>query len=128
MLECIFEPEAANEIRVVLRGTNFQLKVWQALLNIPTGSTVTYGDIANAIGKPTSSRAVGNAVGGNPVAFVIPCHRVLRESGALGGYRWGADKKQAILAWETATAVAAAAGHPAPGTRDQPGSPAAARV
>ena len=129
VLECIFEPEAANEIRVVLRGTNFQLKVWQALLNIPSGRTVTYGDIADAIGRPTSSRAVGNAVGSNPVAFIIPCHRVLRGSGALGGYRWGTDRKQAILAWEIATAAAAAAaGHQAPGTLDQLSSPAAARV
>jgi AraC family transcriptional regulator of adaptative response/methylated-DNA-[protein]-cysteine methyltransferase len=83
-----------------LRGTNFQLKVWEALLASPEGATTSYGDLAVAIGKPSASRAVGAAVGDNPVAFLIPCHRVLRASGALGGYRWGAERKQAILAWE----------------------------
>lgn len=106
VIDRIFEPASDKAVRVVLRGTNFQLKVWQALLNVPSGHTVSYGDIARDIGKPTSSRAVGNAVGSNPVAFIIPCHRVLRASGALGGYRWGPRRKQAILAWETARSAA----------------------
>jgi AraC family transcriptional regulator, regulatory protein of adaptative response / methylated-DNA-[protein]-cysteine methyltransferase len=83
-----------------LRGTNFQLKVWEALLAIPDGTTTSYGDVAGAIGKPAASRAVGTAVGDNPVAFLVPCHRVLRASGAMGGYRWGVDRKQAMLTWE----------------------------
>jgi AraC family transcriptional regulator of adaptative response/methylated-DNA-[protein]-cysteine methyltransferase len=85
---------------VHLKGTNFQLKVWEALLRIPDGATTTYGDLAAAIGTPSSARAVGTAVGDNPVAFLIPCHRVLRATGALGGYRWGTDRKQTMLAWE----------------------------
>jgi AraC family transcriptional regulator of adaptative response/methylated-DNA-[protein]-cysteine methyltransferase len=83
-----------------LRGTNFQLKVWEALLAIPEGVTTSYGDLAGTIGRPSASRAVGTAVGDNPVAFLVPCHRVLRASGALGGYRWGLERKQAMLAWE----------------------------
>ena len=83
-----------------LRGTNFQLKVWEALLAIPEGGTTSYGDLAGTIGRPSASRAVGTAVGDNPVAFLVPCHRVLRASGALGGYRWGLERKQAMLAWE----------------------------
>lgn len=84
-----------------LRGTNFQLKVWEALLAIPEGTTTSYGTLAESIGKPSASRAVGTAVGDNRVAFLVPCHRVLRQSGALGGYRWGLERKRAILAWET---------------------------
>jgi AraC family transcriptional regulator, regulatory protein of adaptative response / methylated-DNA-[protein]-cysteine methyltransferase len=83
-----------------LRGTNFQLKVWEALLAIPDGETTSYGDLAEVIGRPGASRAVGTAVGDNPVAFLVPCHRVLRASGGLGGYRWGLERKQAMLAWE----------------------------
>jgi AraC family transcriptional regulator of adaptative response/methylated-DNA-[protein]-cysteine methyltransferase len=83
-----------------LRGTNFQLKVWEALLAVPEGVTTAYGDLAATIGKASASRAVGTAVGDNPVAFLVPCHRVLRASGALGGYRWGLGRKQAMLAWE----------------------------
>jgi AraC family transcriptional regulator of adaptative response/methylated-DNA-[protein]-cysteine methyltransferase len=83
-----------------LRGTNFQLKVWEALLAIPEGTTTSYGDLAESIGRPGASRAVGTAVGGNPVAYLVPCHRVLRASGAAGGYRWGTERKRAILAWE----------------------------
>lgn len=85
-----------------LRGTNFQLRVWRALLSIPDGEAVTYGRIARSLGKPGAARAVGRAVGANPVAVLIPCHRVLRESGALGGYRWGTERKRAILGWEAA--------------------------
>jgi AraC family transcriptional regulator of adaptative response/methylated-DNA-[protein]-cysteine methyltransferase len=85
-----------------VQGTNFQIKVWQALLCLPAGSATTYGDIAAAIGAPGAARAVGSAVGQNPVAWLIPCHRVIRKTGVLGGYRWGAVRKQAMLGWEAA--------------------------
>lgn len=85
-----------------VRGTNFQLNVWRALLKIPAGQLATYGGIAQAIGKPKAFRAVGSAIGRNPIALLIPCHRVIRQSGELGGYRWGEVRKQAILARETA--------------------------
>lgn len=87
-------------VRLAVRGTNFELKVWRALLALEEPTT-TYGEIARAIGQPDSARAVGNAVGANPVAVLIPCHRVLRKDGSLGGYRWGADRKRALLAWES---------------------------
>ena len=87
---------------LLLKGTNFQLKVWEALLRIRSGSVATYEDVARAIDAPTAARAVGSAVGHNPVAFVIPCHRVIRASGAFGDYRWGAERKKAILGWEQA--------------------------
>jgi AraC family transcriptional regulator, regulatory protein of adaptative response / methylated-DNA-[protein]-cysteine methyltransferase len=83
-----------------LRGTSFQVKVWQALLAIPPGRPTTYEEIARKIGTPGATRAVGAAVGRNPVAYVIPCHRVIRKTGELGGYRWGAGRKRSILAWE----------------------------
>lgn len=83
-----------------LKGTPFQLKVWEALLKIPCGAMTAYGDIARQVGNPAASRAVGAAVGDNPVSFLIPCHRVIRASGALGGYRWGAARKAAMLGWE----------------------------
>lgn len=81
-------------------GTNFQLAVWRALLRIPSGKLVTYTQIANAIGNPQAPRAVGNAIGANPVALLIPCHRVIQQSGALGGYRWGTGKKAMVQTWE----------------------------
>jgi AraC family transcriptional regulator of adaptative response/methylated-DNA-[protein]-cysteine methyltransferase len=87
-------------LALLARGTDFQVKVWKALLRIPTGRVATYKDVAQAIGAPTATRAVGNAVGRNPVAFLIPCHRVVRSTGALGGYRWGTQRKRLILAWE----------------------------
>lgn len=83
-------------------GTNFQVNVWRALLRIPPGALVSYNQIAQAIGHPKSARAVGTAVGANPIAVVIPCHRVIQQSGALGGYRWGAVRKHALHAWEAA--------------------------
>ena len=83
-----------------LRGTNFQLKVWEALLRIPSGHFATYQHIANAIGHPTAVRAVGNAVGANPISFLIPCHRVIQSTGVIGNYRWGPTRKKAMLAWE----------------------------
>ncbi|MGP8290728.1 methylated-DNA--[protein]-cysteine S-methyltransferase [Vreelandella zhanjiangensis] len=81
-------------------GTNFQVAVWRALLTIPEGQLASYTHIAQALGMPKSSRAVGNAVGANPIALWIPCHRVIQQSGALGGYRWGIAKKQMVQAWE----------------------------
>jgi len=94
----------APPIRLHVRGTNFQLKVWEALLRIPPGGVSTYEQIAAAIGAPTASRAVGTAVGANPVAYLIPCHRVIRKTGAFGNYRWGAARKRAMLGWEAARA------------------------
>jgi AraC family transcriptional regulator of adaptative response/methylated-DNA-[protein]-cysteine methyltransferase len=84
-----------------VKGTNFQLKVWRALLEIPTGTVTTYGDLAATIGDPKASRAVGTAVGRNPVSYLIPCHRVIRATGELGGYAWGPDRKRTMLALET---------------------------
>ncbi len=89
-------------VTVHLQGTNFQIRVWEALLRIPAGIAATYQDIASGIGAPEAVRAVGTAIGHNPIAYLIPCHRVLRKSGALGGYRWGVDRKRALLGWEGA--------------------------
>lgn len=96
------EPGAAGPLRLAPRGTNFQIKVWQALLAIPPGATATYAMIARAIGAPGAARAVGGACGANPIALLIPCHRVLREGGALGGYAFGLARKRALVAWESA--------------------------
>jgi AraC family transcriptional regulator of adaptative response/methylated-DNA-[protein]-cysteine methyltransferase len=87
-------------LRVVLIGTDFEVRVWETLLRIPLGRATTYSDIASHLGKPKAARAVGAAVGRNPVSFVVPCHRVLGRSGALTGYHWGLTRKQAILGWE----------------------------
>jgi AraC family transcriptional regulator of adaptative response/methylated-DNA-[protein]-cysteine methyltransferase len=92
------------EIDLHVPGTNFQIKVWEALLRIPPGSVVSYEDIAQRIRAPRAVRAVANAVAHNPVAWLIPCHRVIRKSGAMGGYRWGETRKKALLAWEAARA------------------------
>jgi AraC family transcriptional regulator, regulatory protein of adaptative response / methylated-DNA-[protein]-cysteine methyltransferase len=89
----------------LVKGTNFQIQVWRALLRIPFGGMTTYQSIAELIGRPTAVRAVGNAIGKNPIAYLIPCHRVIRESGELGGYRWGLERKTILLAWEASTAV-----------------------
>lgn len=91
-----------SEIKLHLKGTDFQLKVWEALLKIPMGQLSTYGSIAHQIAKPNASRAVGTAIGSNPVAFLIPCHRVIQSSGTLGGYMWGNTRKTAIIGWEGA--------------------------
>ncbi len=88
--------------RLHLMGGPFQIKVWEALLHVPTGHVTTYSEIANAIGNPAAVRAVGTAVGRNPVSWLIPCHRALRKSGGLGGYHWGLPVKRAMLAWEAA--------------------------
>jgi len=101
------DPDSVVPLGILVRGTNFQVKVWRALLQIPVGTVASYEDIATAIGAPTAVRAVGTAIGRNPVAFLIPCHRVIRTTGALGGYRWGLPRKRAMLAWESGrTAVA----------------------
>jgi len=92
--------ERAAHPRVDVTGTAFQRRVWDALCDLPKGSVATYSDIARRIGHPRAVRAVGSAIGRNPVAFVIPCHRVIRKSGDLGGYRWGLDRKRRILSWE----------------------------
>lgn len=91
-----------QEIRLHLKGSPFQLKVWESLLRVPMGHTTSYGRIAAAIGHPGASRAVGSAVGDNPVAFLIPCHRVIRATGHIGEYHWGSTRKTAILGWEAA--------------------------
>jgi AraC family transcriptional regulator of adaptative response/methylated-DNA-[protein]-cysteine methyltransferase len=91
-----------GRVDLLLRGTNFQLKVWQALLRIPEGAVVSYSDVAKSISRPDAVRAVAGAVGSNPVAWIIPCHRVLRSSGELGGYRWGITRKKIMLAREMA--------------------------
>ncbi len=90
------------EIKLHLKGTDFQLKVWETLLRIPTGRLTTYGNIACQIGNSNASRAVGTAIGSNPVAFLIPCHRVIQSTGNLGGYMWGETRKSAIIGWESA--------------------------
>ncbi|WP_276089815.1 methylated-DNA--[protein]-cysteine S-methyltransferase [Pedobacter sp. JY14-1] len=91
-----------SEIKLHLKGTDFQLKVWESLLKIPMGRLSTYGSIAESIGSPAASRAVGTAIGSNPVAFLIPCHRVIQSSGIFGGYMWGPTRKAAIIGWEAA--------------------------
>jgi len=100
------QPDPARPLALLLKGTNFQLKVWEALLRIPPGTVCTYGDIARITGAPSAVRAVGGAVGANAVAYLIPCHRVIRSSGAIGGYRWGDILKHAMLGWEAAHAAA----------------------
>lgn len=94
-------------IRLWLRGTNFQLKVWEALLRIPEGDLVSYSHLASAAGMPTAIRAVASAVAANPVAWLVPCHRVIRSSGVLGQYRWGPEQKAALIGWEAARRSAA---------------------
>lgn len=91
-----------NTIKLHLKGTDFQLKVWESLLTIPMGKLSTYGNLAREIGSPKASRAVGTAIGSNPVAFLIPCHRVIQSTGKIGGYMWGSDRKQMMIGWESA--------------------------
>lgn len=94
--------QATRRLRAFVRATPFQLRVWRALLRVPSGSLVTYGRLSAAIHQSSAARAVGSAVGANPVAFVIPCHRVIRETGVLGNYRWDPIRKRAMLGWEMA--------------------------
>jgi AraC family transcriptional regulator, regulatory protein of adaptative response / methylated-DNA-[protein]-cysteine methyltransferase len=99
----IFEPSrwrADEPVRVVLIGTDFEVSVWETLLTVQPGRATTYGEVARRIGRPSASRAVGAAVGKNPISFVVPCHRVVGASGALTGYHWGLPRKRAILGWE----------------------------
>lgn len=99
-----------------VRGTNFQVRVWEALLRVPEGALVTYADLAAAVGRPKAARAVGSAVARNPVAWLIPCHRVIRATGAFGDYRWGAARKKAIVGWEAARRDATCSAPSRPGT------------
>ena len=95
--------QSSRPLRAFVRGTPFQVRVWRALLSVPTGSLTTYGRLAHAIGQSKAARAVGSAVGANPISFVIPCHRVIRETGALGNYGGGRVRKRAIVGWELAS-------------------------
>lgn len=94
--------ESLDKIKLHIKGSDFQLKVWQALLNIPMGQLSSYQNIANFIKSPKASRAVGNAVGQNPVAYLIPCHRIIQSTGALGDYHWGHIRKTSMIGWEAA--------------------------
>jgi len=100
----LWRPEAP--LRIVMIGTDFEVRVWETLLAVPMGCATTYSDIARHLGKPKAARAVGAAVGRNPISFVVPCHRVLGRSGALTGYHWGLARKQAIIGWEAGRALA----------------------
>jgi AraC family transcriptional regulator of adaptative response/methylated-DNA-[protein]-cysteine methyltransferase len=101
LLEQVFSSSSERSLPLHLLGTNFQMKVWEALLRIPAGALTTYTAVAQSIGRPTAARAVSNAVAHNPIAYIIPCHRVIRESGEMGGYRYGIPRKRAMLEWET---------------------------
>lgn len=104
IVRAMFDPQKTLDrpLSLLVSGTNFQVSVWQALLQIPANNLASYSDIALAINNPKSVRAVGQAVGANPIAFLIPCHRVIRQSGHIGGYHWGTTRKHAIHAWEAA--------------------------
>ena len=91
-----------DKIKLHLKGTPFQLKVWEALLKIPMSNLATYGNVATSINSPKAARAVGSAIGDNPVAFLIPCHRVIQATGLFGQYMWGAKRKTAMIGWEAA--------------------------
>jgi AraC family transcriptional regulator, regulatory protein of adaptative response / methylated-DNA-[protein]-cysteine methyltransferase len=108
----IFSPlewKKDRPVRLVMIGTDFDVRVWESLLKIPVGRAVSYTDIARHIGAPAASRAVGSAVGRNPLSFVVPCHRVLRGDGSLGGYHWGLTRKRALIGWETGRIASAQA-------------------
>lgn len=96
------KPGLDRPLSLYVSGTNFQVNVWKALLQIPTAKLSSYGEVAKAVAKPKASRAVGSAIGANPVAFLIPCHRVIQQNGRLGGYHWGLTRKRAMYAWEAA--------------------------
>ena len=105
LVDRVFPVSGATGRRTVdlfVRGTNFQVKVWEALLRMPQGTVCSYGDLAQRIGQPGAARAIGRAVGSNSVAYVIPCHRVIRQSGIVSDYRWGSTRKKAMIAWEAA--------------------------
>jgi len=108
----IFDPKewrADRPLRIVMIGTDFEVRVWETLLNIPVGKATTYSDVARHIDRPKAARAVGAAVGRNPISFVVPCHRVLGRSGSLTGYHWGLTRKRAILGWEAGLAASQSA-------------------
>jgi AraC family transcriptional regulator of adaptative response/methylated-DNA-[protein]-cysteine methyltransferase len=96
------QTRGAGPLRAYVRGSEFQVRVWRALLRIEPGTLVSYGALAGALGHASAARAVGSAVAKNSIAVLIPCHRVIRETGVLGEYRWGRERKRALLAWETA--------------------------
>jgi AraC family transcriptional regulator, regulatory protein of adaptative response / methylated-DNA-[protein]-cysteine methyltransferase len=96
------EPAAGRSFHLLLKGTNFQIKVWEALLRIPFGRLIDYGRVARLLGQPKASRAVGSAIGRNTIAFLIPCHRVINKLGDTGNYRWGPGRKKALIGWEQA--------------------------
>lgn len=98
--QTLFHKDAPDPVRLLLRGTPFQLKVWEALLKIPLGAMVSYQVIAEYMANPKGLQAVGSAIGKNPVAYLIPCHRVIKKTGQIKDYRWGSHRKSAILAWE----------------------------
>jgi AraC family transcriptional regulator of adaptative response/methylated-DNA-[protein]-cysteine methyltransferase len=100
---CRRKSRRRTTLRAYIQGTPFQVRVWRALLQVPIGNLVTYGSLAAAIGQPAAARAVGSAVAKNTLAYLIPCHRVIRETGVIGDYRWGRVRKRAILAWESGT-------------------------
>lgn len=103
VIQQIFAPQdlsSAQPIKIILIGSDFEIRIWETLLKVPAGRAITYSDLAEHIGNPNAHRAVGSAVGRNPISFVVPCHRVLRKDASLGGYHWGITRKQAILGWE----------------------------
>lgn len=106
----IFQPPHGNSstpnLRALVRATPFQLRVWRALLRVPPGAVISYGQLATVVERPLATRAVGTAVASNPLAFLIPCHRVIRETGVLGQYRWGPERKRIMLGWEGAASAA----------------------
>ena len=103
----LFDRHADGAPRLLLKGTNFQIKVWSALLRLPPGQLISYGELAREIGQPKAAQAIGRALSANPLGFIVPCHRVIRATGALGDYRWGKARRRAILAWEAADQDAA---------------------
>jgi AraC family transcriptional regulator of adaptative response/methylated-DNA-[protein]-cysteine methyltransferase len=102
LAEGLFSPHPASELKLLVKGTTFQLKVWEALLKIPFGELVSYQAVSEHVHNPQGLQATGGAIGKNPVAFLIPCHRVVRKTGEINGYRWGLNRKSAIIAWEAA--------------------------
>ena len=106
--DLIFNSETLSEqkpLTLLVKGTNFQIQVWRALLKLPFGAIATYQSIAQLVARPTAARAVGNAIGNNPIGYLIPCHRVIRESGELGGYGWGLERKTVMLGWEASRTI-----------------------
>jgi AraC family transcriptional regulator, regulatory protein of adaptative response / methylated-DNA-[protein]-cysteine methyltransferase len=104
-IDRVFHPTpmpTPQPLHVLVKGSNFQVQVWQALLRIPSGHVLSYADIAQSVGRPLAARAVGTAIARNPLAYLIPCHRVIRQDGFVRAYRWGGERKQAMLAWEAA--------------------------